>query len=61
MCAVAEIEEAIVRLPTEEFAQLLEDLRDIEVAHAAIAEASEAGELPRQWIPLRSELDAAHR
>jgi len=61
MSTVAEIEEAIVRLPAEEFAQLLEDLRDIEVARAAIAEASEAGEPPKQWIPLRSELDALHR
>jgi hypothetical protein len=60
MSTVAEIEEAISRLPAEEFAQILEDLRDIEAARSALSEASDAGQSPKEWSRLRAELDALH-
>lgn len=60
MSTVAEIEEAIARLPAGDFAQLLEDLRDIEAARSALSEASVTGETPKEWSHLRAELDALH-
>lgn len=38
MSSVAEIEEAAAKLPPEDFARLLEDLRDLEIARTALAE-----------------------
>ena len=60
MSTVAEIEEAIARLPADDFVQLLEDLRDIEAAHTALAEASATGQPSKEWKQLRAELDALH-
>jgi len=60
MSTVAEIEEAISRLPSDEFARLLEDLRDIETARACLNEASKAGEHPATWNQLRQELRGCH-
>lgn len=60
MSTVAEIEEAIARLPSEDFSRLIEDLRDIESAREALAEASSVRELPRKWSEVRQELDALH-
>lgn len=59
MGSVAEIEEAAASLPPDEFARLLEDLRDLEIARAALARV-EAGEKPVPWEQLKPELDALH-
>ena len=61
MSTVVEIEEAIARLPSEGFARLLEDLRDIETARPCLTEASKAGEQPATRNQLRQELDDLHR
>ncbi len=45
MSTVAEIEEAVAKLPPDDFARLMEDLRDLAAARAALAEI-EAGEKP---------------
>ncbi len=60
MSTVAEIEEAIARLPSEDFSRLIEDLRDIESARNSLAEAATAHESPRKWREVREELDALH-
>ncbi len=60
MSTVAEIEEAIARLPSEDFSRLIEDLRDIESAREALAEASSGSESPRKWREVREELDDLH-
>jgi len=38
MSTVAEIEEAASKLPPDDFERLMEDLRDLEIARAALAE-----------------------
>ncbi len=59
MSTVAEIEEAASKLPPADFEQLMEDLRDLEIARAALAEIK-AGDKPVPWEHLKKELDALH-
>lgn len=59
MSTVAEIEEAVSKLPPDDFERLMEDLRDLQIARTALAEI-EAGEKPVLWENLKSELDALH-
>jgi len=44
MSTVTEIEEAAAKLPPADFARLLEDLRDLQMARATLAEMDAAGE-----------------
>jgi hypothetical protein len=46
MSSVAEIEEAAASLPPKEFARLLEDLRDLEIARTALAEIDRGNDMP---------------
>ena len=59
MSSVAEISEAISQLPPEDFTLLPEDLRDLEIARAALAEL-EAGEKSKAWSAVKAKLDALH-
>ena len=59
MNSLTEIEEAAASLPPGDFARLLEDLRDLEIARSALAEA-DAAEKPVPWEQLKAELDAIH-
>ncbi|MEI6073446.1 MAG: hypothetical protein WCS31_16790 [Verrucomicrobiae bacterium] len=44
MSTVAEIEDAVEKLQMEDFAKLMEDLRDLELARAALEEIERDGE-----------------
>jgi hypothetical protein len=46
MSAVTEIEEAAAKLPPADFARLVEDLRDLQMARATLAEMEASGETP---------------
>jgi len=44
MSTVAEIEDAVEKLQREDFTKLMEDLRDLELARAALEEIERDGE-----------------
>jgi len=46
MSAVTEIEEAAAKLRPADFARLVEDLRDLQMARATLAEMEASGETP---------------
>lgn len=60
MSTVVEIEEAVSKLPPEDFERLMEDLRDLQMARNALAEIEAGREETIPWNILKAELDAIH-
>jgi len=50
MSTVAEIEDAVEKLQMEDFAKLMEDLRDLELARAALEDIERDGETVSQDV-----------